>query len=695
MGKSREPQPPLKEGTVLAGTSYVIVRLLGRGGQGEVYLAQHGFTLKLAVVKLLHRTLHGDQAQKEFRLEAVRQASLRHENIASVFDGGITTENPPRPFFAMEYTPGYTLQFLIEKLRKEDAQAYREAKAREADGETGTYVSHWIPIRTTFDVIQQVCKALAYAHDAGLIHRDLKPANIYVSRENTAVSKVKLLDFGIADYLDQLLKVRDGMFRGTFTHAAPEAYRGISLPQSDLYSLTVVLYEMLTQRAPFWDAETVEDLIAYHQFNTPDVPSRFVDGLSPRLVRFVMTNLSKDPQKRARSAVEYARELREIDAEYAADEAGRVHNKYDTDRMSFEEILGAAVERDEVSVARAAQASHWDTDSRGMVSVAVPSSSLEAPMPAAGRGIPTQPISADPVGPTAPAPARAPEAEGPRIIRAKPVDAPASALVGSGGQATHQLGPASQEAAAVPPGGAQAGAVQIAYAATQQRPYSYEEARAAHQALNRQAVTKPMAGAPGRVPGASATPTPTPVAPEQRPSAPAGVAPTGAGVELRARAADSRPALVRVAKAKVDRRVALAVVVFSTAALCAFIWLLTSFRNSSKRASASTTQVASASVLPSATASSAPAASASAPAASAPQLAVMPEDTSAGTTTTTASASALPHAPSSKGTAAPPSPNATSKGVPSATVKQGGVPSPSGKGPGKVPRKGESPNVGM
>lgn len=166
MGKSREPQPPLKEGTVLAGTSYVIVRLLGRGGQGEVYLAQHGFTLKLAVVKLLHRTLRGDQAQKEFRLEAVRQASLRHENIASVFDGGITTEDPPRPFFAMEYTPGYTLQFLIDKLRKEDAQAYREAKAREAEGETGTYVSHWIPIRTTFDVIQQVCKALAYAHDA-------------------------------------------------------------------------------------------------------------------------------------------------------------------------------------------------------------------------------------------------------------------------------------------------------------------------------------------------------------------------------------------------------------------------------------------------------------------------------------------------------------------------------------------------
>lgn len=679
MGKSREPQPPLKEGTVLAGTSYVIVRLLGRGGQGEVYLAQHGFTLKLAVVKLLHRTLRGDQAQKEFRLEAVRQASLRHENIASVFDGGITTEDPPRPFFAMEYTPGYTLQFLIDKLRKEDAQAYREAKAREADGETGTYVSHWIPIRTTFDVIQQVCKALAYAHDAGLIHRDLKPANIYVSRENTAVSKVKLLDFGIADYLDQLLKVRDGMFRGTFTHAAPEAYRGISLPQSDLYSLTVVLYEMLTQRAPFWDAETVEDLIAYHQFNTPDVPSRFVDGLSPRLVRFVMTNLSKDPQKRARSAVEYARELREIDADYAADEAGRVHNKYDTDRMSFEEILGAAVERDELSVARAAQASHWDTDTRGMVSVAVPSSSLEAPLPVVGPGVPTQPISADPVGPTAPAP----EAEGPRIIRAKAVDAAASALIGAGGQPTHQLGPASQEAAAVPPPG---GAVQIAYAATQQRPYSYEEARAAHQALNRQAVTKPMVGAPGRV--QAATPTPTPVA-----ASGASGAPTGAGVEVRPRATDSRPALVRVAKAKVDRRVALGVVLFSTAALCAFIWLLTSFRNSAKKASASTTEVASAhaSVVPSATVSSASTSAAT----GAPQLAVMPEDASPSTATTTSSATPLSRTPSSKSTATMPSSNPSPKTAPSAAVKHGVVPSPSGKGPGKLPLKGESPNVGF
>lgn len=502
---------------------------------------------------------------------------------------------------------------------------------------------------------------------------------------------MKLLDFGIADYLDQLLKVRDGMFRGTFTHAAPEAYRGISLPQSDLYSLTVVLYEMLTQRAPFWDAETVEDLIAYHQFNTPDVPSRFVDGLSPRLVRFVMANLSKDPQKRARSAVEYARELREIDAEYAADEAGRVHNKYDTDRMSFEEILGAAVERDELSVARAAQASHWDTDTRGMVSVAVPSSSVDAPAPAvAGRGDPSQPISADPVGPTAPAPAQVREGEGPRIIRAKAVDAPASAVVGPGGQPTHQLGPASQEAAAVPPPG---GAVQIAYAATQQRPYSYEEARAAHQALNRQAVTKPMVGAPGRVP--AATPTPTPVA-----ASGASGAPTGAGVEVRPRATDSRPALVRVAKAKVDRRVALGVVLFSTGALCAFIWLLTSFRNSAKKASASTTEVASehASVVPSATVSSAPTAQASAStsaATGAPQLAVMPEEASPSTTTTTSSAAPLSRTPSSKSTATVPPSTPTPKTAPSAAVKHGVVPSPSGKGPGKLPHKGESPSVGM
>jgi serine/threonine-protein kinase len=279
---SRSERRKLTPGEVIPGTKYVVVKPLGRGGQGEVYLAQQGWMKKLVAVKLLNHELTSKAAQAEFREEAIKQAALEHVNITQVFDGGMTDEVPPRPFFAMEYGPGRTLQNLIEELRRRDDEALRQAKEREMMGQPRDYVSRWIPIRTSLAICADICKALTYAHrEAGLIHRDLKAANIYIAQMSDMTTRLRLLDFGISRLVTEALCGPDKMFRGTYTHAAPEQYRGEAFEQTDLYSLTVILYELLTKRLPFWDAESAEDLIAWHQFNTPEVPSRYMNGLSP------------------------------------------------------------------------------------------------------------------------------------------------------------------------------------------------------------------------------------------------------------------------------------------------------------------------------------------------------------------------------------------------------------------------------
>ena len=170
--------PPLKPGTVIPGTKLVVARLLGRGGQGEVYLATNGWTKTNVAVKLLNRAAVSKEAQQEFREEAVKQASLEHENIVTVLDGGVTEEASPRPYFIMHDQKGSTLQNLIEDMRRLDATAIRTSNERKARGEPGCYVNRWMPLRTTFNIISHACKGLAYAHDAGLLHRDLKAANM-------------------------------------------------------------------------------------------------------------------------------------------------------------------------------------------------------------------------------------------------------------------------------------------------------------------------------------------------------------------------------------------------------------------------------------------------------------------------------------------------------------------------------------
>ena len=208
--------------------AYRLIRELGRGGMGAVFLAQRADDefKKWVAIKLIKRGMDTDFILKRFRNERQILATLDHPNIARLLDGGTTEDN--LPYFVMEYIPG------------EPIHQYCDA--------------HQLTIQERLQLFQKVCSAVHYAHQNLIIHRDLKPGNILVTKDNSP----KLLDFGIAKILnpelvaDTLSPTLTGMRLMTPEYASPEQIRGEQLsPASDIYSLGVLLFEILTGKRPY------------------------------------------------------------------------------------------------------------------------------------------------------------------------------------------------------------------------------------------------------------------------------------------------------------------------------------------------------------------------------------------------------------------------------------------------------------
>ncbi len=206
--------------------AWQIVRQVGRGGMGEVYLAERaegGFVQQVAI-----KLLHGDATQHAKRFEEERQilAQLSHPNIARLLDGGF---HDGRAWMAMEYVPGHTI---TEHCR-----------------------SNALPLQARLKLFHQACAAVAHAHAALVVHRDLKPSNILVSESG----QVKLLDFGIAKLIDPEARWLRNTHTTAFTpdHAAPEQIEGGAITTAtDVYTLGVVLYELLCGRLPWSFGDT-------------------------------------------------------------------------------------------------------------------------------------------------------------------------------------------------------------------------------------------------------------------------------------------------------------------------------------------------------------------------------------------------------------------------------------------------------
>jgi eukaryotic-like serine/threonine-protein kinase len=266
-------------GTVFDGR-YRIERKLGAGGMADVYLAEDQELGRRVAIKILNdRHAADDSFIERFRREAKNAAGLSHPNIVSIYDRG---EAEGTYYIAMEYLDGRSLKELI----------------------VGRGPA---PVKTAIDYARQILAAIGFAHKHGIVHRDIKPHNVLVSPEG----RLKVTDFGIArSGASQMTEV--GSIIGTAQYLSPEQARGARVDQtSDLYSVGVVLYEMLTGQVPF-TGDTPLEIAMKHLSEVPKPPSELRPEVPHDLDSVVLRALAKDPSERYQSAEEMDADLARV-----------------------------------------------------------------------------------------------------------------------------------------------------------------------------------------------------------------------------------------------------------------------------------------------------------------------------------------------------------------------------------------------
>ncbi len=268
---------------------YRILRVLGQGGMGIVYLAEQDSPHRRVALKVLAPGLATRSMLARFALEADVLARLQHPCIAQVYDSG-TAEiaGATQPYFAMEYVEGQTLLEYAETQTLDDA--------------------------ARLDLISQLCEAVHHAHQKGVIHRDLKPANILVTNDN----QLKVLDFGIARLTDSDIKTTTlrtsvGELIGTIPYMSPEQTGGDSRDldtRSDVYALGIITYQLLSGQLPYdLEARMIHEAIRIVRDQTPTPLSSITPRLRGDVETIVNKALEKEPARRYQSAQAFADDI--------------------------------------------------------------------------------------------------------------------------------------------------------------------------------------------------------------------------------------------------------------------------------------------------------------------------------------------------------------------------------------------------
>ncbi|MGH9802144.1 MAG: serine/threonine-protein kinase [Blastocatellia bacterium] len=289
-----KPSARIASGQLL--NQYRILSPLGAGGMGEVFLAEDTRLHRKVALKLLPAQFTSDPDRvRRFEQEARAASALNHPNIITIHEIGAAGE---AHFMVVEFVEGQTL-------RQQMSGGRMQAE-------------------TALDLAVQIASALAAAHMAGVIHRDIKPENLMVRPDGL----VKVLDFGLAKLTEKRPTSPDtgaptalqggtapGAVMGTVTYMSPEQARGLEVDaRSDIFSLGVVLYEMLTGRRPFM-GETASDVIAAILMTEPLPLTRFVPDLPSELLRIISQALVKDTARRYQQTGDFLRDLKSLKQE--------------------------------------------------------------------------------------------------------------------------------------------------------------------------------------------------------------------------------------------------------------------------------------------------------------------------------------------------------------------------------------------
>ena len=262
---------------------YELLELIGVGGMADIYRARDIVEDRIVAVKILKTEFAGsDEFLRRFRNESKAIALLSHQNIVKIYDVGFTDKVQ---FIVMEYVDGITLTDYIEQ---QGVLKWRDA--------------------VHFTV--QILKALQHAHDRGIVHRDIKSSNVMLLSDGT----IKVMDFGIARFNRENNKTVSEKTIGSVHYISPEQARGdITDERSDIYSVGVALYEMLTGRKPF-DGDTPVSIALMHMQSTPKKPTEINSTIPEGLEQIVLRAMQKDPAQRYQTAGEMIKDLEEFKA---------------------------------------------------------------------------------------------------------------------------------------------------------------------------------------------------------------------------------------------------------------------------------------------------------------------------------------------------------------------------------------------
>ncbi len=282
--------PSNLEGITLG--KYRILEPLGRGGMAQVYKAYHPQLDRYMAIKILRSDLvESEEFLARFRHEAHAVSGLRHVNIVQVFDFDMQDDYY---YMVMELLEGDTLRALLN--------SYRIRNQR-------------MPLAEIIRIMKDVLSGLSYAHGEGIIHRDIKPANIMLTKKGQAV----LTDFGIAQIVGNTQHTVSGALMGTLNYMAPEqGLKGECNSRSDIYSLGIVMYEMLTGYTPF-DADTPLAILMKHLNDPLPLPTQVDPSLPMALEMIVLKALAKDPDDRFQSADEMRKAIENLEQNLSTD----------------------------------------------------------------------------------------------------------------------------------------------------------------------------------------------------------------------------------------------------------------------------------------------------------------------------------------------------------------------------------------